>query len=234
MNLNRKAMIAALALLCSLPVSAQRVSLKASNVTVKQAITELKEQTGYSFVFSSEDLNTQKRVSVSANNVDLSVVVEQILKGQKGIDYKIEGKNVIITKANHNSVKPTSAAPTTKSNGQRVAGRILDENGEPMIGVTITADGMKGGTVTDLDGNFVLEDVPESTKNLHLSYIGYSDKTVPVGSNLNVKMSPDNTQLDEVVVVGYGTVKKTDLTGLSQPSNPTISTRVHALPHRTR
>ena len=213
MNLNKKAMIAALALLCSLPISAQRVSLKASNVTVKQAITELKEQTGYSFVFSSEDLNTQKRVSVSANNVDLSVVVEQILKGQKGIDYKIEGKNVIITKASHNSVKPATAAPAAKSNSQRVAGRILDENGEPMIGVTITADGMKGGTVTDLDGNFVLDDVPATTKNLHLSYVGYSDKTVPVGSNMNVKMTPDNTQLDEVVVVGYGTVKKTDLTG---------------------
>ena len=217
MNIYQKAFIAALVMLSpSIPLAAQQVSLKVSNVTVKQAITELKQQTGYSFVFSSEDLNTQKRVSVSADKTDLSNVVEQILKGQNGIDYKIEGKNVIITKAKHNGVKKTSSTATTtqKSGNQRVAGRILDENGEPMIGVTVTADGVKGGTITDLDGNFVLDNVPADTKDLHVSYIGYQDKDVQIGSgSMNISMKPDNTQLDEVVVVGYGTVKKTDLTG---------------------
>ena len=99
MNNYIKAIFVASALLCmNAPMSAQQVTLKISNATVKQAINQLKQQTGYSFVFSSTDINTQKTVSVSATNEDLSSVVEQILKGQKGIDYKIEGKNIIITK----------------------------------------------------------------------------------------------------------------------------------------
>ena len=102
----QKAVCIASALLClSATASAQQVTLRANNVTVKQAMNQLREKTGYTFVFSSTDVNTQRQVTVSATNADLSAVIEQILKGQKGIDYKIEGKNIIITKARHNGVK---------------------------------------------------------------------------------------------------------------------------------
>ena len=216
MNNYRKAIFVASALLCmNAPMSAQQVTLKISNATVKQAINQLKQQTGYSFVFSSTDINTQKTVSVSATNEDLSSVVEQILKGQKGIDYKIEGKNIIITKGKHNGVKPVSNGTTqTKNTPRKVTGQIIDENGEPLIGVTITANGMQGGAITDFDGNFVLTDVPENVKALHVSYIGYEEKDIAIGNgSMKIKMVPDNKQLDDVVVIGYGTVKKNDLTG---------------------
>ena len=216
MNNYRKAIFVASALLCmNAPMSAQQVTLKISNATVKQAINQLKQQTGYSFVFSSTDINTQKTVSVSATNEDLSSVVEQILKGQKGIDYKIEGKNIIITKGKHNGVKPVSNGTTqTKKTPRKVTGQIIDENGEPLIGVTITANGMQGGAITDFDGNFVLTDVPENVKALHVSYIGYEEKDIAIGNgSMKIKMVPDNKQLDDVVVIGYGTVKKNDLTG---------------------
>ena len=122
MNNYRKALFVASALLCmNAPMSAQQVTLKISNATVKQAINQLKQQTGYSFVFSSTDINTQKTVSVSATNEDLSSVVEQILKGQKGIDYKIEGKNIIITKGKHNGVKPVSNGTTQTKNTPRIS-----------------------------------------------------------------------------------------------------------------
>ena len=216
MNNYRKAIFVASALLCmNAPMSAQQVTLKISNATVKQAINQLKQQTGYSFVFSSTDINTQKTVSVSATNEDLSSVVEQILKGQKGIDYKIEGKNIIITKGKHNGVKPVSNGTTqTKKTPRKVTGQIIDENVEPLIGVTITANGMQGGAITDFDGNFVLTDVPENVKALHVSYIGYEEKDIAIGNgSMKIKMVPDNKQLDDVVVIGYGTVKKNDLTG---------------------
>lgn len=125
MNNYRKAIFVASALLCmNAPMSAQQVTLKISNATVKQAINQLKQQTGYSFVFSSTDINTQKTVSVSATNEDLSSVVEQILKGQKGIDYKIEGKNIIITKGKHNGVKPVSNGTKQKTH----RGRLQDKS----------------------------------------------------------------------------------------------------------
>ena len=215
----KKAIFMASALLClNMTAAAQQVSLNVNKVSVKQAMNQLKEKTGYTFVFSSSDINNKQIVSVSANNADLTNVVEQILKGQKGIDYKIEGKNIIITKAKHNTVRRTEAkhqaTAQANDNKRRVTGTIIDENGEPLIGVTVTADGVVGGAITDLDGNFVLEGVPSSTKNINVSYIGYEAKNVLLtGSAMNIKMTPDNKQLDDVVVVGYGTVKKNDLTG---------------------
>ncbi len=94
-----------------------------------------------------------------------------------------------------------------------VTGIVKDANGEPMIGVTIMVDG-KAGAITDMDGNFSIPNATESTQ-LKVSYIGYKDMTVAVGnqSRLNIVMEEDNQALDEIVVVGYGTMKKSDLTG---------------------
>lgn len=96
---------------------------------------------------------------------------------------------------------------------KQITGNVKDAAGEPMIGVTVMADG-QAAAVTDMDGNFTIKDVKPSTK-LTISYVGYSDQTLTVGnqSNFDVVMKEDNQQLDEVVVVGYGTMKKKDLTG---------------------
>ena len=95
-----------------------------------------------------------------------------------------------------------------------VKGTVLDENGEPLIGVSIVVKGTSTGTITDFDGKFSI-DLPAGSKELLISYIGYKDQTITITGNvpLNVKMVPDTQALDEVVVIGYGTVKKRDLTG---------------------
>ncbi len=96
---------------------------------------------------------------------------------------------------------------------QTVTGTVKDANGDPMIGVTVTTD-QKVGSVTDFDGNYSVKIVSPQTK-LQFSYIGYKDYSVVVGSQsvINVTMQEDNAALDEVVVIGYGTMKKKDLTG---------------------
>lgn len=95
---------------------------------------------------------------------------------------------------------------------QTVKGTVVDENGEPLIGVTVQIVGQTGGAITDIDGNFSIN-AAKGTK-LKFSYIGYADQTIAVsGNTLNVKMAPDNQSLQEVVVVGYGTQKKESLTG---------------------
>ncbi len=96
--------------------------------------------------------------------------------------------------------------------GTKAKGKVVDENGEPMIGVTVKVKGTTAATVTDIDGNFEIA-LPGSGKELLVSYIGYSDKTVTAGNNMRIVMNPDNNVMDEVVVVGYGTVKRRDLTG---------------------
>lgn len=95
-----------------------------------------------------------------------------------------------------------------------VTGTVIDESGEPLIGVTVMVAGTSNGTATDLDGNYTLKNVPAKGK-LVFSYIGFADRTENVGgrTKINITMSEDTQALDELVVVGYGQIKKSDLTG---------------------
>ena len=103
----------------------------------------------------------------------------------------------------------TPAAQSVQQ-AKTVKGRVLDETGEPMIGVTVKARGLQQGTVTDLEGYFTLS---TTAQQLELSYVGYKPMTVAAQNGMTVHMKPDQTALDDVVVVGYGTMKKRDLTG---------------------
>lgn len=102
---------------------------------------------------------------------------------------------------------------TAMAQQKQISGTVKDATGEPMVGVTVMADG-RAAAVTDMDGNFTINEAKPNTK-LTISYVGYADQTFTVGnrSDFNVVMKEDNQQLDEVVVVGYGTMKKKDLTG---------------------
>ena len=94
-----------------------------------------------------------------------------------------------------------------------VKGEVTDaQNGEALIGATVTVEGEKGGTVTDFDGNFSLQ-VSSSAKKIKVSYIGYIDKVLAISENMNVKLESDSKALADVVVIGYGTARKSDLTG---------------------
>ena len=95
----------------------------------------------------------------------------------------------------------------------KVKGKVVDENGDPLPGATVLVEGTTIGTVTNIDGNFTLT-VPDNA-TLLISYIGYTATRVVVGqqSVINVSLQVDSTSLDEVLVIGYGTVKKSDLTG---------------------
>ena len=227
MDFRGKAMNVALALLCLNPMAnAQNITLRMSNVTVKQAMDELKSKSGYSFVFSSQDVDTHKNITVESDNQPLGHVISQIVAGQ-GLAYTIEGKTIILRKA--------TAGLVQQQNNKRITGVVKDANGEPVIGANIVVKGTTNGTITDMDGNFVL-DVPAGAI-LHVSYIGYSDKEIPVGSQtaLAISLAEDSQALDEVVVIGYGTARKIDLTGstsslggekLRVKSSPQLSTQM--------
>ena len=94
-----------------------------------------------------------------------------------------------------------------------IKGEVTDaQNGEALIGATVMVEGEKGGTVTDFDGNFSLQ-VSSSAKKIKVSYIGYIDKVLPISDNMKVKLESDSKALADVVVIGYGTARKSDLTG---------------------
>ena len=94
-----------------------------------------------------------------------------------------------------------------------IKGEVTDaQNGEALIGATVMVEGEKGGTVTDFDGNFSLQ-VSSSAKKIKVSYIGYIDKVLSISDNMKVKLESDSKALSDVVVIGYGTARKSDLTG---------------------
>ncbi len=96
---------------------------------------------------------------------------------------------------------------------RKIQGEVTDaQNGEPLIGATVMVEGEKGGTVTDFDGNFNLQ-VSSSSKKVKISYIGYIDKVIAISDNMKVKLEPESQSLSDVVVIGYGTARKSDLTG---------------------
>jgi hypothetical protein len=142
-------------------------------------------------------------VGVSVNASQLKDAVAQILKGQN-VSYEIQGKNIVIKKG-------TQQATSKKK--RKVSGTVKDVNGEPIIGATIMEEGTTNGTITDFDGNFVLE-VADGAE-LDISYIGYQTQKLQAksGKALAVTLKEDLETLDEVVVVGYGTQKKVSVTG---------------------
>lgn len=205
MKIRKKAILMVLVVFClNFTAFSQNINLNLNNVTVKKAMETLKEENGYSFVFASGDINTQKVIRVKVNNGTIDQVVKQILQDQK-VSYEIKNKNIIVQK--------NEASNQTDNNKKKVTGTVVDVNGLPIIGANIVEKGTTNGIITDMDGNFQLETVGNAT--LQISYIGYVAQSIPVGkqTNLTITLKEDFQNIDEVVVVGYGSVKKSDLTG---------------------
>ena len=192
------------ALFClNIAMLAQAVSLKMNNVSVKEAMTQLKNKSGYSFVYKVGDLDTKKIVSVKAEQ--LNEAIDQILYGQNVV-YEVKGKNIIVQKG---QPRPKVVKGDKK---RKITGVVNDLNGEPIIGATVKEKGDVNGTATDLDANFTLEVSPGAI--LEVSYIGYQPQEVKVGdrTTLAITLIEDQQVLDEVVVVGYGTTSRKNLT----------------------
>ncbi len=210
----KKIMVASLALCFPLFLQAQKISLKADNITVKSAIEKVKKQSGYSVVFSSADVNLKRRISLNLQNAALNDALRQILRGQSNLTYEIKNDIIVIRK--RSSAERKNVVKTGDGNVsdvENIKGKVVDEHGEPVIGASVKAGGTSAMAVTDLNGEFSIK-VPVG-ETLTFSYLGYEPKSVRADNSkpLHITMYEDQKLLDEVVVIGYGTVKKKDLTG---------------------
>ena len=183
----------------------QKVSMNLQNVTLKEFFNKIETQTSFSVVYRDVILSENPDVVVSASNRPLKDVLTQVLDKQ-GLSYKVSNKTIVIVKA----------AGKAKSSGQpakTITGVVVDESGFPVAGANIVVKGTTNGTITDMDGNFSISAAPGDL--LAVSYIGFLPVDIKVsGSNkVDVLLKEDAQGLEEVVVVGYGTVKKRDLTG---------------------
>ncbi|SHJ24249.1 TonB-dependent receptor [Bacteroides stercorirosoris] len=176
--------------------------------TLSEVLWEVQRQTDFTFVYSTKDVEGINVQNLNVSNEKIAVVLEKCLK-DSGLTYSVHN-GVIAIKPIVNEVKEV-AAPQQKT---KVSGAVIDETGEPIIGANVVVKGTTNGGTTDLDGRFFLE-VDHLPVTLIVSYIGYVRQEIKVtsGKMLKVEMSPDINLMEEVVVTGYGTFKKSAYAG---------------------
>ena len=214
--LNKKT-AATLALCLSMSVStfgqSQVIHLTQNKATVSSIIKAIEKQTQMSVDFSQNTINLNKTVALKSKSETLGELMNQILKGNGNLTYKIVDRHIIIVKAGQNGAQ--SVQSTQQGSGKyKITGCVLDNNGEPIIGASVLEQGTKNGTVTDIDGNFVLNSSKENP-TLDISYIGFLSQQVKAhgGAAINVTMKENAQSLEELVVVGYGSQKKVNVIG---------------------
>ncbi len=182
-----------------------KLSIKLHNVSLFDILDEIENQSEYKFLYNNDLLENKTHESVNVKNNTIEQILDNILEGT-GSKYSVLSNNLIVI----------SPVKTDKYQYQNIiTGKITSENGDPLIGATVVVKGTTIGTITDIDGSYSLSNIPSGDVTLVFSFIGYiSKEVVPNGSTLiNVTLKEDVVGLEEVVVVGYGTVKKSDLTG---------------------
>lgn len=183
----------------NITANAQKVTFNGEQLSLKQAFEKIESVSKYKIAYNTTQLDVNKTVVLNQKNVDVLKVLDAILSGT-GCTYEISDGYIVIT-------------PLQKGTVKKIEGTVKDTSGEPVIGATVIVKGTTNGTVTDFDGNFSL--TAEDGATLEISYIGYQSHQLKAvsGKLLTVTLKEDAEVLDEVVVVGYGTQKKVNLTG---------------------
>lgn len=183
-----------------------RVRIHAHNVPTRTILDEIEEQTDYLFIYDTKEVDLERKTSVEAENRTVAEVLSDVF-GATPIVYAMEGSNIMLMKKTG-----APAARAAQPSQRKLTGTVTDKTGEPIIGANVVIKGTTNGTVTDIDGHYSLE-VPEGA-TLQFSYIGYFTQEIALAgkTRIDVRLTEDTQQLDEVVVVGYGTQKKGELT----------------------
>lgn len=185
-----------------------RITLNKQNVTIREILEDIEQQTEYLFIYNKHNVNTQRKVSLTVSNKPVTQILSELFQNTD-ISYILEGKHIVLTTKNEGKTEILN----TQQNKRIVTGIVKDKLGETVIGANISVKGTTIGTITDIDGKFSIE-VPEGAL-IQVSYIGFLSQEFPIGNKntFDIVLQEDTQNLQEVVVVGYGTQKKVTLTG---------------------
>ena len=192
----------------SLPVFSQTpagLTLRQQQVSLEQFVAAVQSQSDYSFFYKDNEINANTRISVDVKDASIEDLLASAFRGTE-IAYRVQGRQIVLTK------RPAAVARQTRN--LNVKGMVTTTGGEPLVGVTVTVAGTTTGTLTDVDGWYTIT-VPSRESVLEFRYVGYQTREAVVGNRtmLDVAMETATTELESVVVVGYGQQKKATLTG---------------------
>ncbi|MDR1371069.1 MAG: SusC/RagA family TonB-linked outer membrane protein, partial [Dysgonamonadaceae bacterium] len=183
-------------------------TMNLNNKTLKDVIFEIEENSNYIFFYNDEAVDLNRVVNISAKKKSVESILEESLKGSDTM-YRIVGRQITLYSASD----PTQGTGISQQN-LTITGKVVDNNGEPLPGVSIIVKGTKEGSTTDIDGNYSIM-VPYVNASLVFSYIGFQPQEIALQGRKNVDVSlvEDTKALEEVVVVGYLTQKRENITG---------------------
>jgi TonB-linked SusC/RagA family outer membrane protein len=178
---------------------------------LEKVLNEIEKQTDFLFVYNNH-VNVNRKVSVNLNRASLEKTLDNLFKGTD-VKYSIDGTYILLSTKDVITKSPSSFT-TIVQQKRTVTGKVVDEKGEPIIGANVVEKGTTNGIITDVDGNFSIA-VNNSNAILLVSYIGYTKQEVSINgrNSLRVLLKEDSETLDEVVVVAYGTAKRSAITG---------------------
>jgi TonB-linked SusC/RagA family outer membrane protein len=181
-----------------------RVSLEVENISLKEALTEIEKQSDYLFIYKPNEVNLNQNVSFRLKNKMIEDVLKAVFN-DTDITYLIEGHSIMLMNRTN--------APQPQQAKKIISGTVTDEAGEPIIGANVLEKGTGNGVITDMDGKFTFQVSAGSI--IQISFIGYLPVERPIGNSntYHITLSENLSVLEEVVVIGYGTMRKSDLTG---------------------
>ena len=183
-----------------------RLNLKMENATISQVFDAIEKQSDFFFFYNKGQIDDQQKVTIDLKDSKIDEVLTTVF-GKNAVNYEIIGKNII--------VKPYDLTDASaQQNVKKITGKVTDQSGAPIPGASIVVKGTTAGITSDFNGKYTLS-VPADAKILVFSFVGMKSQEVAVGSKseYNVVLSEESIGLEEVVAIGYGTVKRSDLTG---------------------
>jgi TonB-linked SusC/RagA family outer membrane protein len=186
----------------------QKISLSFKEATIEKVLQEIRKQSGYSFFYDAVHLRHAKPITISIKNSSVDEALKLCFEGQP-FTYEMIAKTIIIK-----MVTVNAGPEVPELIDEKINGKVMDEKGNPMSGVTVAAKGGTALVVTNEAGDYAIT-VPNGSKVLQFSYVGYETQDVEIKgrTTVNVKMSLKPDDMNQVVVVGFGTQKKLNLTG---------------------
>jgi len=201
-----------------------RITLRMNNATVKEVLFAIENKSEFYFTYNLSRINIDRKTTINVTNTEITSILDLLFKGEP-IKYKIDNRHIVLYKE---SAKE-QAEVKSKQPGKEVKGSIRDASGGPIIGASILEKGTSNGVSTDTEGNYAIRVSANAT--LQVSYMGFVTQEITVGerSAVNVTLLEDQQLLEQVVVVGYGTQKKGNLTGaISTIKSTDITTTTNA------
>jgi len=189
---------------------ATRLNVNARNERIADVLKQIESQSDFRFFYQNEQVNVDRTVTVDVNNETVEEILDDLFEGTN-VTYKLfEDKLILLTLKGD---KKTSLNDF-RDQQQPISGKVSDSNGEPLPGVTVVIKGTTVGTITDIDGKYSIPNVPADA-TLQFSFVGMKTQEIALNgqSVINVSLSEETIGLEEVVAIGYGVQKKSDLTG---------------------